>query len=259
MDPTHPGFAHGFGLFETIKLSGGRLCFWAEHWKRLAASAAALGMALDCEAGAALSAIRTLCREGGTRDGTIKLSLLRAGGREACLYIYARPALVPLPVTDRVSLKFDSRCPINAQSPLAGHKTHNYMENLWLLERARAAGDYDVLRVDTRGMLAETAMGNIFFIQDGRLRTPARATGILPGVVRQCIMELAAVEEGLYGPEVLAQSEAVFLTNSSVGLLPINSVEGSGQRFAGESGRHPMVRDLQKVFADLEESRSVAL
>ena len=107
-------------------------------------------------------------------------------------------------------------------SSLAGHKSHNYLENILVLEAAHLAGCYDGLRLNTQGEIAEGAISNIFFFRDGRWYTPVLACGLLPGVIRETLLQLLEVEEGRYTPADLISAEAVCLTNSSVGLLSLD-------------------------------------
>jgi branched-subunit amino acid aminotransferase/4-amino-4-deoxychorismate lyase len=255
MDPTQSGFAHGFGVFETIKLSAGRLCFWQAHWQRLIRSADALNLKFDGSEAGVLGAIRELVRAGGLSDGTVKVSLLRNGAGVTC-YLYARPAMS---AAGNARLQLAQDGALNEHSLLAGHKTHNYMENLLLIEAARSAGFTDVLRVNTAGDLAETAVANLFFIQPGRLCTPALSTGVLPGVIRAEVLRAAgalsiSVEEGRFSVEALQGAEAVFVTNSSVGIQQVDTVDTMDFR-----GAHPVVDALKSGLADAETRNSILL
>jgi branched-subunit amino acid aminotransferase/4-amino-4-deoxychorismate lyase len=260
LNPTQSGFAHGFGIFETIKLSQGRLCFWQAHWQRFYDSAVDLGLPLDHTPEGALVAIRELVQAEGLRDGTVKLSLLKAGAGASC-YVYTRPAMA---ATATLRLQLTTANPINEHSRLAGHKTHNYMENMLLLESARAQGYSDVLRVNTAGVLAETTVANLFFIKQERLCTPAASTGILPGVIRAEVLRLAEslaipVEEGSYSPAVLRGAEAVFLTNSSVGIRSMDTISGGGLDLMLPSEPRPLLDALTSGFLDVEMKNSVLL
>ncbi len=260
LNPNQSGFAHGFGIFETIKLSQGRLCFWEAHWQRFYDSAVDLGLPLDHTPEGALAAIRELAQADGLRDGTVKLSLLKEGAGARC-YVYARPAMS---ATTTVRLQLTMQYPLNEHSRLAGHKTHNYMENMLLLESARAEGFADVLRVNTAGVLAETTVANLFFIKQGRLCTPALSTGILPGVIRAEVIQVAdslgvPVEEGSYTPAVLQAAEAVFSTNSSVGIRLMNTISGEGIDLILPSEPRPLLDALTLGLSDLEMKKSVLL
>ncbi|MDQ8207163.1 aminotransferase class IV [Coraliomargarita sp. SDUM461003] len=221
--PTAPGFAHGFGLFETMRYDAGRLYFWQDHWARLARSARHFALKLPPEI-AVQDALRELVTSTAIESGTLKLSLLKAASG-TCLYVYARP---PLPTPKGRRLQLDTTCPIFSRSLLAGHKTHNYMEAMHLLARARAQGYYDVLRTDDAGQIAETTTANFFFVKDGRLYTPSLVSGILPGVTRAALLrapELAVVE-GHVAPEVLLGAEAAFVTNASNGIEVMDGIDG---------------------------------
>tara|TARA_B110000196_G_scaffold71795_1_gene61592 strand:- start:542 stop:1375 length:834 start_codon:yes stop_codon:yes gene_type:complete len=260
LNPTQSGFAHGFGIFETIKLSQGRLCFWQAHWQRFYDSAVDLGLPLDHTSEGALAAIRGLVQADGLRDGTLKLSLLKQGAGASC-YVYTRPAMA---ATATVRLQLTTTNPINEHSRLAGHKTHNYMENMLLLESARAQGYSDVLRVNSAGVLAETTLANLFFIKQGRLCTPALSTGILPGVIRAEVLRLAEslaipVEEGSYSPAVLQEAEAVFLTNSSVGIRFMDTISGGGLDLMVPGEPLPLLDALTSALSAAEMKNSVLL
>ena len=254
LDPVSSAFAYGFGLFETIKLSQGRLCLWAAHWQRLKQSAATLGLAFEYAEADVIQAIDSFVDASSSSDGTIKLSLFSDR-----LYVYSRPALsVP---EGKLRLQLDFRSRINEHSYLAGHKTHNYMENSLLLQRCRQQGYYDVLRLNSSGDLAETAVGNLFFMSGETLCTPSLDVGILPGVVRAAVLSIARrkhwdINVGLFDVNALAVAEAVFITNASCGILPIAEVEGL---FDGESASHPRLLELSRLLAEAEIEDSVIL
>jgi branched-subunit amino acid aminotransferase/4-amino-4-deoxychorismate lyase len=247
VDPASSAFAHGFGLFETMRLADRRLDFWRDHWTRLSRSAQYFALRLPEEA-AVIEALRTYVADAELREATLKLSLLKeaSGSR---LYLYARP---PLPEPENRRLRFDASCPVFAGSALAGHKTHNYMEAMYLLGQARARGDYDLLRVDTEGYLAETTTANFFFIKDDRLHTPSLAGGILPGVTRAALIRSPelAIDEGRHLPEVLPGAEAVFLTNATGGVIPIKQITGlPGGRSADYALDGPHIERVCSAFA----------
>lgn len=260
LDATQSGFAHGFGIFETIKLSQGRLCFWEAHWQRFYDSAVDLGLPLNYTREETLIAIRELVQADGLRDGTVKLSLLKAEAGADC-YVYTRPVMATI-ATARLHLTTTN--PINEHSRLAGHKTHNYMENMLLLESARAEGYLDVLRVNSVGVLAEATVANLFFIKQGRLCTPALSTGILPGVIRAEVLRLAEslaipVEEGSYSPAVLQEAEAVFLTNSTVGIRFMDTISGGGLDLMVPGEPLPLLDALTSGLSAAEMKNSVLL
>lgn len=240
LDPRGAGFAYGYGLFETIQFTEKCLAFWDAHWQRLGASAQTLGLDFEYQESAVLDAIKELLRLEPVDSTMVKLSLVGMG-TSTKLYIYLRP-LTATP--ERVRLELNTENRIHMSSLLSGHKTHNYMENMLLLERAKVAGFYDCLRVDGGGYLAETTIGNLFFVKDGKLCTPSLKHGILPGVIRGELLQLVEVEEGSYTPADLQSAEAIFMTNSGCGILPIEGVAGGGVDLRLESGDHGMLKEL---------------
>lgn len=255
LNPMHSGFAHGFGIFETLKLEGRRVYFWAAHWSRLKASAAALGLALSVSEAEVLAALSRLVLDAGLSAGTLKLSLLREG-EGTHLYVYARTAHA---WPESLKLRLGLDVPLNEYSLLSGHKTHNYMENVLLWESCRADGFDDQIRVNGSGHLAETAMSNLFFQHDGAWHTPSLATGILPGVVRGEVLRMEAVREGCFQPALLGTAEAVFITNSSVGICPVSRIEGAGVERSFDSAALSRVASLQKALAEAEGRNAVSL
>lgn len=257
LEPTSSAFAHGFGLFETMRYDAGKLYFWDAHWARLGASAQRFDLVLPDEA-AVVDALRRLVLEYGLDTATLKLSLLKVA--DGCrLYVYSRP---PIPAPEHRRLRFDASCPLFARSILAGHKTHNYMEAMCLLGLARARGDFDILRLDSEGFLAETTTANLFFVKEGRIHTPALQTGILPGLSRAALLCTRdfEIEEGLYHPETLLDAEAVFVTNATSGVQPIEQiVELPGHKKVDFERDTPLLRAIQDVFTRIQIERAMQL
>jgi branched-subunit amino acid aminotransferase/4-amino-4-deoxychorismate lyase len=239
---TASGFAHGFGLFETMRYEDGRLFFWKDHWARLSKSAKGFALALPKE-DAVLAALHELVTKAKLTDGALKLSLLK-DTEGSCLYVYSRP---PIPSPASNTLILNTASPIYPRSLLAGHKTHNYMEVMHLLSVARTQAYYDCLRLDTNGYLAETATSNLFFLKDGRLHTPALDTGILPGVTRAVLLRDPdlQIEEGHFVPEILRDAEAVFVTNATSGLKIIERIDGFS---AGQSAQYSVASEALSVI-----------
>ena len=254
---TASGFAHGFGLFETMRYEEGRLFFWKDHWARLSKSAKHFALALPKEE-AVLDALRDFVARTKLTERTLKLSLLK-DTEGSCLYVYTRP---PITSPNSNSLILNTTNPIYPRSLLAGHKTHNYMEVMHLLSLARAQAYYDCLRIDTNGFLAETATSNLFFLKDGRLHTPALDTGILPGVIRAALLRDCDlhVEEGLFVQGAIRDAEAVFVTNATSGLKIIGRIDGLS---AGQSVQYSVASEtlsaIQSLLLRAQESRALSL
>lgn len=254
LNPESPGFAHGFGLFETICLREKRIELWEAHWQRLTGSARELGVDCRFENCEVLEAVKTLARKL-PADATIKLSLLREGDSSKML-VYSRASYFP---PAAIGLLGEDAFRINEASPLAGHKTHNYLENLLALESARGRGCYETLRLNSKGQVAEGAISNIFFVRDGSLHTPCAQTGLLPGVVRSEIMQSLAVEEGSYALSDLFSADAVFLTNASIGFCPVDWLLSSGEKIQLASRQNEWCEQVRQLLADRVKATAVRI
>ena len=108
-------------------------------------------------------------------------------------------------------------------SPWLFHKTT--LRELYDTERQRAvaAGFYEVLFANTRGEVTEGSITNIFVQKEGTLLTPPMECGLLPGVFRRCLLDLAPlpVREAILTRRDLAEAEALFVGNSVRGLIQV--------------------------------------
>lgn len=251
--PTDSFFAYGFGLFETILYANRQIEFWDDHWARLSESARYFSLPMPDEA-AALAAIRTYVLDCGVDQIILKVSLVKEEG-DSKLYIYSRQ---PLIAPKNLLLRLDRSCPIFAESSLAGHKTHNYMEAMHLLSLARSRGNYDILRVDSNGFLAETTISNFFFVIDDRVYTPSLDTGILPGVIREALLSAhnLEIECGLFTPDILLAAESIFVTNATVGVQPIKKLVGLvGQKNVEFKMSSPLLSVIKSSFDSIKAKR----
>ncbi len=99
--------------------------------------------------------------------------------------------------------------------------------------------------LNNRGEIACAGAANLFWIEGGRLFTPRLDCGVLAGITRARLMAAEAVEEAAVGVEALERAEAVFLTNSLIGLRPLSRlVTPLGERTFTP---HPLVERLARA------------
>lgn len=257
IDPLSPSFAHGVGLFETMRLKARQLFFFQRHWLRIQQSAQQLGYELSCDSQAVIDTIGALVDADQLEDACVKLALIEDVDGGTQLLVYARPSTR---VPESIALYYDADYPINAHARLAGHKTHNYMEHRLLHARARELGYYDQIRINTQGAVSETTVGNLFLVHGDSLSTAAEETGLLPGVARATILERQAVQLDAHITSAqLMSADAIFLTNSVVGVLPVHRIgfaHGAQQSYS--SAIHARISDLQKQFETWQASESLS-
>jgi branched-chain amino acid aminotransferase len=229
VDPFDHGFTVGDGLFETLAVVDGRPTFWDRHLRRLRASAATLGIEIPFDDAALARGAAELLAAAGAA-GRLRITATSGSGPLG-------PARPPGPATVVMATAgpVDRRGPIavvtvpwvrNERSPLAGVKSTSYGDSVMVLRHARARGADEVLLADTRGRLSEAATGNVFVEVGDRLVTPSRASGCLPGVVRQVLLDAGVAVTDDVSMEVLTTTREVFLTSSLGGVTPVASLDG---------------------------------
>jgi len=116
--------------------------------------------------------------------------------------------------------------PRNERSPLAGVKSTSYAENVLALARAHEHGAGEALMPDTQGRLCEGTGSNVFAVIDGALLTPTLATGCLPGITRELVLEWSDAREVDIPVESLSSATEVFITSSTRDVQPVHRVDG---------------------------------
>jgi branched-chain amino acid aminotransferase len=142
------------------------------------------------------------------------------------------------------------------KSPHSGLKTLNYLSNILARMEAQRAGADDALMLNTRREVAETAVSNIFMVKGRDLITPSADSGILPGITREIVLNLADraglrhIERHLK-PDELKKAKEVFLTNTLMEVMPVAKIDDK-KIGAGRPG--PVTKRLHKLYT--EEVRS---
>jgi branched-chain amino acid aminotransferase len=223
----------GDGVFETVKVVGGRPFALGRHLARLRASAAALGLPepddeeLRARVAAAVAEAAPLMR--------VRLTWAFPGVAVAVAAPTQPPAAAAYVVT--------SPWPRNERGPLSGHKTTAYADEVVALAHAREQGADEALLADQRGRLSEGTASNVFYVVDGELRTPSLATGCLPGITRALVLEWwGAVETDAPLAEVRRGASEVFLTSSLRDVQPVRRWDDGALEGPGEVTRQVMAR-----------------
>jgi branched-chain amino acid aminotransferase len=266
------GFLYGDAVFETLRVYGGTVFEWDAHERRLQQSAERLGFAeavlenlhervretLDAndlsEGYVRLSVSRGAQSSGLTPDAAVDPTVVVQVGDLPCggldgESVWAEPATVQIVKTRRAP---DAALPADA-------KTHNYLGGILArLELERAATEHyhadEALLRDSAGNLAEGTTSNVFFVEEGTLKTPSLDGPVLPGVTRSVVLDLAAeesfpVETGQYTPADVRGADEAFLTNTTWELRPIGRADGVAV------GAGPVTRLLLRLFDERVEQR----
>jgi branched-chain amino acid aminotransferase len=141
----------------------------------------------------------------------------------------------------------------NERAMTAGLKTLAYTDSVAGLLEARRAGADDALFLDTEGHCSEATASNLFVWSGSSLMTPPISCGVLPGVTREAVLELARAQglpivERAFGLDVLLAAEEVFLTSTLRRLAPVVRV---GQRVVGGGVPGPITARLMAAYGTL--------
>ena len=118
----------------------------------------------------------------------------------------------------------------NAYSNLTYVKSFNYVENIIERDKIIDKGYNEALFLNTEGYLSEGAVSNIFFIKNGIIFTPKIKCGLLPGIVREFVIENSLfigfeIQEGEFTYGELMEAEGVFITNSVMGIMKVSKID----------------------------------
>lgn len=243
------GFLYGDGVFEGIRAYGGRVFRLEQHIRRLYDSARAILLDVPLDQAQMTEVVLESCRRNDIRDGYIRLIVSRGPGdlgldprkcaRATVVCIADAISLYPPELYTegmRVMTVATRRNSVEALSPRI--KSLNYLNNIMAKLEANQAGFAEVLLLDDRGLVVECTGDNIFIVRDRRLLTPPLWLGILAGITRAAVMEVAAAaglearEEPLTRLDVWTADEC-FLTGTAAEAIPV--VECDGRRIG--SGR----------------------
>lgn len=230
------GLMLGDGLFETILVIDGEMIRFDEHLGRMTRACETIGVLPPAAslartvAAAALEAARA--KQG---RAAVRLSVTAGSGRGLDRAFPAEGRLLasatasPL-AAGPVSLA-TSAIRRNETSPLSRMKTLSYLDNVLARREARAAGADEALMLNGRGEIACAAAANVFWVQDGRLFTPALECGVLDGILRAAVIVAARslgaeTVEAAAPPQALERAEGMFLTNSLIGVRRVEALDG---------------------------------
>ena len=258
------GLLYGDGVFEGIRSYGGQVFRLQEHLDRLWESAEAIWLEIPAsKEELARSVIATLAAND-IQDGYIRLIVTRGAGTLGLDPNRTSDPQVII-ITDRITLYPDEyyqnglkivtvatrRNHPDALSPRI--KSLNYLNNILAKIEGLQAGCVEALMLNHRDEVAECTGDNIFLVKAGVLATPSTDAGILEGITRQAVIELAVeagteVQERTLLMEDIYGADECFLTGSAAEVVPVVQVD---ERQIGDGMPGPLTRDLMKRFRAL--------
>jgi len=229
---------HGFmvadGVFETLKISGGRAFAVDRHNLRLRRSASGLG--IKCPTDEVINAAidEIMAANPPFELGRLRITVTSGIGPLGSDRIGGEPTLVlsvaPQPAWPATTGAVLVPWMRNELSAIVGLKTISYAENVYALEAAHKYGFSEALSLDSKGNLSEGTGSNVFLVQGDAVVTPSVKTGLLLGITRELTLEWAKfagvniVERDDLRAEDLWNCDGAFLTSSTRDVQPIGSL-----------------------------------
>jgi branched-chain amino acid aminotransferase len=256
------GFLYGDSVYEVARTSGGVPVDLDWHLERLERSAAAILLPMPALKDVARQVDDTL-RAAQNAEAYLRVIVTRGAGEMGLdvaladrprTVVIARPLSLPPESFYRdgieVALVAVRRNLRRAMDPAV--KSGNYLNNIMALAEARARGAYESIMCNAEGRVVEGSTSNLFVVAHGAIRTPALEDGLLDGITRRRVMELASsagltMGEGHLVPEDLRGADEAFLTSSIRGVMPVVKVDG---RPVGDGRPGAATRTLMASYAE---------
>ncbi len=257
------GFLFGDSIYEVLSTRGNVPLFMSHHLKRLKKSAEGICLSIPYSDGRLEEEILKTLREANNDESYIRIIVTRGIGEvdidpSTCgqpnVIIYVTQARgYPRNFYENginVALVSVTRNPRDALNP--GIKTGNYLNNVLAKMEANRSKAEDALMLNPWGFLTECTTSNFFFVQDGRIMTPSEECGILGGITRITVMQLARengilVEEGEWPPEILQKIDEAFITGTIKKLMPVTHLDG---RPIGGGKPGPVTEMLMRLYEE---------
>ena len=258
------GLLYGDGVFEGIRVYGGVVFLLKEHVDRLYESARSIRLEIPMSVEAMIAAVNETVKVNGIGDGYVRLVVTRGAGS---LGLDIRKTSDPqvIIIADTITLYpdeiYQNGMKLVTASTIRNHpsalnpriKSLNYLNNILAKIEGTDAGSVEALMLNHKGEVAECTGDNIFIVKGGVLRTPSADAGILEGLTRNAVIDLAKdagipFEETTLTRHDIYVADECFLTGTAAEVIAVVSLDG---REIGNGKPGPVTQDLLKRFRQL--------
>jgi branched-chain amino acid aminotransferase len=258
------GLLYGDGVFEGMRSYSGKVFRLAEHLDRLWDSAQAIWLTIPMTKEEMAKAVYDTLKVNGIEDGYIRLVVTRgAGSLGLDPNRTSNPQVII--ITDHIALYpreyYEKGLELVTASTMRNHpaalspriKSLNYLNNILAKIEGLKAGCVEALMLNHKGEVAECTGDNIFLIAKGELLTPPIDAGILEGITRNAVIDIAR-DAGITTREIsltrydVYVADECFLTGSAAEVIPVVKVDN---REIGAGVPGPITQDLIRRFHEL--------
>jgi len=258
------GLLYGDGVFEGMRVYGGKVFRLPEHLERLWNSAKAIWLEIPMTPEALAQAVNETVQVNGIEDGYVRLVVTRGAGT---LGLDPNKCSDPqvIVIADTITLYpreyYEKGLHIVTVSTIRNHpaalspriKSLNYLNNILAKIEGLQAGCVEALMLNQKGEVSECTGDNIFLVRKGELLTPSVEAGILEGITRSVVLELARemkipVRETPLTKHDVYIADECFLTGSAAEIVPVIKVDS---RKIGDGLPGPVTRRLLDRFHEV--------
>ena len=258
------GLLYGDGVFEGMRSYAGRVFRLEQHLQRLWNSAKAIWLEMPLSQDELAQAVNETLSVNNSSDGYLRLLVTRGAGT-----LGLDPNRTSNPqviiIADRIELYpeeyYRNGLELVTVSTIRNHpaalspriKSLNYLNNILAKIEGLQAGCIEALMLNHKGEVAECTGDNVFIVRDGVLYTPPVDAGILEGITRETVIEIAKknsiqVEQTPLTRHDIFIAEECFLTGSAAEIVPVVKLDS---RTIGNGKPGPVTRDLSERFHQL--------
>jgi len=258
------GLLYGDGVFEGLRSYGGKVFQLQEHLRRLYESAKSIWLEIPISIEAMTAAVLETLIVNNLEDAYIRLIVTRGAGSLGLDPTRTSDPQIII-IADKITLYpaeyYDKGLEIITASTIRNHpaalspriKSLNYLNNILAKIEGLKAGCIEAMMLNSKGEVAECTGDNIFLVRHKKLLTPSIEAGILEGVTRDAVIQLARESEievreiPLTKHDVYIADE-VFLTGTAAEVIPVVKIDN---RTIGSGEPGPITRDLMARFKKL--------
>jgi 4-amino-4-deoxychorismate lyase len=247
ISPFDHGFLYGLGVFETFRIYDGHPFLLGDHIDRINHGLMEMNINYHCDRTELVAIVKELLLLNNLEDARVRLNI-SAGiaplGLTTTKYenpnilIFMQPILPPSHILERKAVILNT--PRNTPETNVRLKSHHYFNNIKAKRELGEKQDYEGIFLTKEGYVAEGIASNLFWIKGKMIFTPCIDTGILNGITRKFVIQLAkqagfTTQEGFYTVKDVLTAEEVFYTNSVQEIVAVSEIE-MYREFPGQTG-----------------------
>ncbi len=256
------GFLYGDGIYETVHAYDGHVFHWPEHYKRLKQSARRLELKCPWSSAYLQQGIQKVLKANQSPNASVRITVSRGPGPLGLdPRVCPTPTLAMLLLPERDVKKFwKTGVTIGIPKVRRNHplcldpqiKSNNSLNTILAKIEGTRMGVFETVLLNLEDQLTEGTTSNIFFVRGDEIFTPALSCGLLEGITRGEVIRLAKqarirVREGHYSLRDLRRADEVFLTSTTLEVVPITKViSWSRSLWKGRPG--PITRRIHQLF-----------